>query len=58
MSDERDNPAMPARTQPGVGHYSAFMCGRCNKPKGTTGRRLQLVLGLRTWVCAGCVRPK
>lgn len=44
------------RTPSGAGHASLFNCMRCSKPKPQTGRRLQRVQGLRTWVCAGCAK--
>ena len=37
-----------------AGHYITFMCPRCAKKKDSHGRKLQRVLGLRTWVCRGC----
>jgi len=56
--DERNQPAQPAFTNPGVGHSSAFLCAACQTFKGTLGRRMQRVLGLRTWVCAACVAKR
>lgn len=44
------------RTPAGGGHASLFNCMRCALPKPQTGRRLQRVQGLRTWVCAGCAK--
>ena len=44
------------RTPAGGGHASLFHCMRCALPKPQTGRRLQRVQGLRTWVCAGCAK--
>lgn len=58
MSDDRNQPAQPAFRNAGVGHGSAFLCAACNTHKGTLGRRMQKVRGLKTWVCRGCVKPK
>lgn len=55
MTDDRQQPAAPAWRNAGIGHSSAFRCAGCNTFKGTLGRRMQSVRGLRTWVCAGCV---
>lgn len=44
------------RNTAGSGHASLFQCMRCAKPKPQTGRKLQRVQGLRTWVCAGCAK--
>ena len=43
-------------TAPGPGLQATFRCGRCDKPRQSLGRKLQRVLGLRTWVCKGCVK--
>ena len=47
-----------ASRTPGPGCAPLFLCGACNKRKGTTGRKLAKVLGLRTWCCAKCVKAK
>jgi hypothetical protein len=56
MSDAFHNPpARPwAQAQPTPGPM--FRCARCDKPRLPQGRRLQRVMGLRTWVCAGCAK--
>lgn len=41
----------------GSGMSTLFKCGRCHKRKAPAGRRMQRVLGLRTYVCAGCYQP-
>lgn len=54
-----DNSKTPAWCSATVGHGVAFTCGRCHaRKRDTVGRRMQRVLGLRTWVCAQCVLPK
>lgn len=51
----RDKPFLPR----GAGTSVPFMCGRCHKPRLQLGRKLQRVLGVRCFVCAGCYRmPK
>lgn len=42
----------------GIGHFSAFMCGACAKPKGVPGRKLARVHGINTWVCAACAETR
>lgn len=46
--------AEPQTFQPGVGHHTNFLCGRCAQTRETIGRRIRFVRGLRTYVCAGC----
>ena len=54
-----NTPRDVAQSQPGVGHYSGFRCAACCQTKGTLGRKLQRVMGLRQYVCKGCYRePK
>jgi hypothetical protein len=56
MSDKiKTAPDMPFRS-PGIGMIIAFLCARCGIRKEATGRRLQLVKGLRSWVCKGCIK--
>jgi hypothetical protein len=40
----------------GAGLFVGFLCARCGQNKSSNGRKLQMVKGLRTWVCAGCVK--
>lgn len=35
-----------------------FWCARCGRSNPILGRRLQMVRGLRTWVCSTCAKPK
>ncbi len=60
MSEDigRGNPTDVPTRNAGVGHYSAFLCGKCHKTKQTNGRRITHVLGLRTYVCAACAPAK
>lgn len=44
------------RNTAGSGHASLFNCLRCAKPKPQQGRRLRMVQGCKTWVCAGCAK--
>lgn len=44
------------RTPAGGGHTSPFLCPLCAKPRLQIGRRLRLVRGCKTWVCAGCAK--
>ncbi len=39
----------------GVAPSHHFLCGLCHKSRSTLGRRMRFVLGLRAFVCAGCV---
>ncbi len=42
---------------PGVGTPGAtFMCNACGQPRSLFGRKLQHVMGMRQYVCKGCVR--
>ena len=41
----------------GIGMYPLFRCAVCQQGKGSAGRRLLKVRGLKQWVCAQCV-PK
>jgi len=57
MSHDNDmRTQAPAQQSRSSGHSSQFLCGECNKPKGTLGRRLRFVrkLGLRVYVCRAC----
>lgn len=57
MSHDQDMRAQaPAQQSRGPGHMSLFLCSKCNKPKGTLGRRLRFVrkLGMRVYVCQAC----
>lgn len=47
----------PRYTAPGLGVNQLFRCGKCDKSRQMLGRRLRSVLGVRTWICGGCV-PK
>lgn len=42
----------------GIGMYPLFRCARCNQGKGSAGRRLLRIGGVRQWVCAACVKGK
>lgn len=53
--DGSSKPADAPWRPSGIGHASTFLCGRCDTPSLTTGRRLRRVLGLRTYVCARCI---
>ncbi len=44
------------RPQPGIGHYSGFLCAACGNKRDTLGRKLQRVMGLRQYVCRSCYR--
>ncbi len=41
-----------------AGHSSTFLCAACGSHAGLFGRRLRMVRGLKTWVCAGCARGR
>lgn len=41
---------------PASGMSQSFRCAACCKHKPIRGRRLQRVLGLRQYVCAGCAK--
>ena len=57
MSNDRMSNTTDVRWRhTGTGHHVSFQCARCTLPKGALGRRLQLVKGLRQWVCKGCVK--
>lgn len=51
-SDQKDRTAQ--RNPGGGGMAPAFLCGACQRNKDGNGRRLRLVAGLKTWVCAAC----
>lgn len=55
-SDNSMRPGSPTFRQMGVGMAATFKCGDCDKSASTIGRRMRKVRGLRTYVCAGCVR--
>ena len=38
----------------GVGLMSNFLCAKCRQPRMTLGRKLQLVKGVKQYVCKGC----
>lgn len=57
-SDDSKAPADTKFRHAGIGMSTAFLCLRCNVRRQSIGRRLQLVRGLRTWVCAGCAEAK
>lgn len=38
----------------GVGLMSNFLCARCRQPRMTLGRKLQLVKGVKQYVCKEC----
>ena len=42
----------------GGGMSISFRCPACDKNKPSAGRKLRRFLGLRTWVCAGCITQK
>jgi len=44
----------PKTFQPGTGHHTKFLCGKCAKTREIIGRRIRFVRGLRTYVCAAC----
>lgn len=53
MSDRiRSTPDVPFKAW-GTGHAYTFLCAKCQKSGGTTGRKR--VRGL--WWCAKCVQP-
>lgn len=33
---------------------SNFLCAKCRQPRMTLGRKLQLVKGVKQYVCKGC----
>lgn len=39
----------------GPGMYMTFRCAACCKVKEVQGRKMKRVLGLRQYVCKGCV---
>lgn len=41
---------------PGPGMHGLFLCAGCGRHKEISGRKLQRVRGLRTWVCKGCAK--
>lgn len=43
---------------PGAGDIVRFWCPKCAQSKRTVGRRMKHHRGLRTWLCADCVKPK
>jgi hypothetical protein len=43
---------------PGPGCAPMFLCAACGNKKGSQGRKLARVHGLRTWVCASCAKGK
>lgn len=53
-ADYSTRSAEPKTFQPGAGHHTNFLCGKCSKTKETIGRRIRFVRGLRTYVCAAC----
>ena len=50
---------MTLRTQgQGVAPGHHFLCGLCHKSRPTLGRKVRHVLGMRTYVCAQCMKGK
>lgn len=49
-----DAPFAPASASP----VQLFRCPRCNGNRPMSGRRLRRYMGLRTWLCAQCVKPR
>ena len=35
---------------------SNFLCAKCRQPRMTLGRKLQLVKGVKQYVCKGCAQ--
>lgn len=42
----------------GPGLSQLFRCPSCDRNRQMTGRKLRRVMGLRTWICAECAKPK
>jgi hypothetical protein len=54
MSDERNQPGVPAFRNVGLGHQTSRLCMGCNKPRNTIGSSGS---GVR-WRCLGCIEAR
>lgn len=57
MNYAKPNRELPFREM-GAGMALSFRCARCNLPKAPLGRRLQMVQGIKQFVCKGCVEQQ
>lgn len=57
-SDSAQRPAGRPFRHPGPGLSQQFRCPGCNRNRQMIGRKLRRFAGLRTWICAECVKPK
>ena len=55
-SDLKKRPSDVAWRAQGSVDVASFLCGRCGIKKGLIGRRMQIVRGVKQYVCRGCVK--